>query len=876
MKFLKLTVIAILSLLCSVSCQVKEEMPDANYGYVQFKVYKAASYEPASKAIKGQLDYLSDAAKIKVTLKYGENYISQTLILSATNDEAAEYGLRSEKLRLLAGEYKILLFTLYDKVDEPIYEGTAENSNLTVVAGGNTQHDILANVTGRGKIQFTFTKKFPETKASTFEFTFDEIKYVTVTLHNTDASVTNSVEKFEMLPVNFDLHFDENNEANNTPGYYTSTLVCDSLLAIPAGTYKLYACDVYNQDKKELRKNKFDASNVEYVVSDNKTTEADVPLDVYTTNDIPEYIKDYKALKEIWESLDGPNWSYFGEANTDGCNWDFNKDVDLWGDQPGVKLHSNGRVAFIDVSDFGFKGDLSPAIGQLTELVELYLGTHNDDNILIRNLNLNPELRRTNPMEYHRAYMQALNPVTQFTAPIAFGLMEKGIDSPAIALHKAGVPEKEILESQDYQVMPLDVNIGKTVNGLNSLPKEIGNLKKLETFFIANASISSLPDEMANLTSCTDLEIYNCPNMTEFPVVIAQMPSLVSLNLSNNPQWDNGESDKGISALANGPSAELIQILYFRNNALTEFSADMRNFKKLGLADFTNNKITTLVPLGKDISFTQLYLTLNQIEEVPVDADGYFCGFEDIETLSFSYNKIKNFPNMFDKNSMYALGTVDFSFNQISSLPADFKGINVNVLSLAHNKFETYPVELTTSNSKISQLNLRSNGMTTIPDKAFDYRGGEYENLLYTVTFDLSYNKLTDLGESFHAGHFPYLYSVDLSYNCFNKFPFEPLDANSLVALAVRGQRDLNGNRCLREWPTGIYAHTGLRGLYLGSNDFRKIDDTISTICYILEISDNPNIEFDASDICYAWYNGAYILMYDKTQKIINCDYMLE
>ena len=42
------------------------------------------------------------------------------------------------------------------------------------------------------------------------------------------------------------------------------------------------------------------------------------------------------------------------------------------------------------------------------------------------------------------------------------------------------------------------------------------------------------------------------------------------------------------------------------------------------------------------------------------------------------------------------------------------------------------------------------------------------------------------------------------------------------------------------------------------------------------DISDNPNIVFDASDICYAWQVGAYILFYDKTQKILNCDAMLE
>ena len=45
---------------------------------------------------------------------------------------------------------------------------------------------------------------------------------------------------------------------------------------------------------------------------------------------------------------------------------------------------------------------------------------------------------------------------------------------------------------------------------------------------------------------------------------------------------------------------------------------------------------------------------------------------------------------------------------------------------------------------------------------------------------------------------------------------------------------------------------------------------------WTLDISDNPNITFDASDVCYAWENGAYILIYDKTQNITNCEAMLE
>ena len=87
---------------------VDEELPDnrdLDYGYVQFRLLKETQASPASKAEVPELDYLSDASKVKVTLQgAGGQLISQTLVLSAADKEAAEFGLRSDKLRLLAGE----------------------------------------------------------------------------------------------------------------------------------------------------------------------------------------------------------------------------------------------------------------------------------------------------------------------------------------------------------------------------------------------------------------------------------------------------------------------------------------------------------------------------------------------------------------------------------------------------------------------------------------------------------------------------------------------------------------------------------------------------------------------------------------------------
>lgn len=859
---------------CSEDKPIDNREP--NYGYVQFRLFKAASYDEGSRAVRPTLDYLSEAYKVKVTLAYGETTLAQTINLSAADAESAEFGLRSDKLKLLTGRYDVVTFSLYDATDELIYNGApAGECSVEVREGGLEVVDLTVNVTPRGAVRFSLTKDLSSlegTRAAEREYTFDEIRRASITVQNKMSNVRTS---FDKLQCKFSVHFDESDAEED--GYQTSSIVCDTTLSLTAGDYRVVSLVAYDASGMVLEV----LGNVEgadFSVADNRTTESAIPVALHATN---EYIKDYYALREIWESLNGESWYYVGENFPTGSNWDFNKDPDLWGDQPGVELHSNGRVARLDLSDFAFSGDMSPAIGQLTELVELYLGNHNDVNLLTYDPTANEvslSERRRNRMEHHKEYLSMIHTPTQLSEPCARALAEKGLLIPATSLY-ADKNEGDIFDlktGEQHQINLYDTNHGTLNNGLRSLPAEIGRLKKLEIFYVANSEIEALPAEMAELVSCTDLEIYNCPKMTRFPLSIAQMPELVSINISNNAQWSAEEIYAGLDALAKGPSREKIQILYARQNSLEELPASFSQMEKIGLLDLAFNKISKIHPLGKGVAPVQLYLDNNLIESLPRDEEGYFCGYDDIETFSVRFNRLKKVPNIFSSDSRFTMVSVDFSGNLIDGFEGEedgtYKGVKVNTLTLASNpRLTKYPTALAKSNSTVEYVILRACNVDEIPAGSFTY-----DNSIFLQSLDLSYNNLTDLPREFHAGNMPYFYGLDLSFNNFSEFPYEPLDCAGLTVFAVRSQRNEKGERCLREWPMGIYQHTGLRGLYLGSNDLRKIDDTISTLCYYLDISDNPNIVFDASDICYAWQTGAYILIYDKWQNITNCDPMLE
>ena len=205
--------------------------------------------------------------------------------------------MRSDKLKLLAGDYQVVTYALYDKLDQVAYEATPEgaHASFTVTPGGLSVHDLLADVVERGKVKFSLVKDFsdfdgtPQAKSATREYTFDEIRYVTVAVR----SSSNTTTVFEKLPAKFSIHFNEEDDVED--GYQTSTFVCDSLISLRGGRYIVESYSVFDSGKKLLEIN--DDVEASFVVEDNRTTEAKVPVRLHESD---EYIKDYYALYEIW------------------------------------------------------------------------------------------------------------------------------------------------------------------------------------------------------------------------------------------------------------------------------------------------------------------------------------------------------------------------------------------------------------------------------------------------------------------------------------------------------------------------------------------------------------------------------------------------
>lgn len=847
-------------------CSDDEKYLQPGYGYAQFKLFKRGGIDQkAMRAGNDELEYLRDAQKMKIVLINNEDgtEVTQTVGLNAMGDDS-EFGLRSEKLELLAGSYTVIGFYLYKANSATqdlklILSGEPEKTTVvTVTEGGLAVQDILIKVVERGSVKFELSKSMIEagarSAANADQFVFSDIRFVSITIQDQFSKVT---QRFSNIPFKY-----AEKLGTDKQGYEIAT--SDSILSLKAGTYDIVSYTLMNREKKTLDGDQLEG--ISFKVTDNVTTTAKMPVKIYKS---AQRILDYLALQEIWTALDGENWKYSGTSYPIGSNWNFDKEIDMWGVQPGVELDSKGRVVTLNIGSFGGKGNLPAAISQLSELKILTMGTHSDmvgDNV-IEQWRGEPtqELILASREDYNNRFVKKdLRNDLSEVIKLGFQLP----DNPLFSKEPLFKPTTA-KTSRTRNAATRDVPGGSLTHGIGRIPKEIGQLTNLTQLFIANGKFDDFEagTDLSKLENLTDVEIYNCPSMKKLPEALFTLPNIVMLNLANNPQIASADFHEGLVKLANGASKEKIQMMYLNNNNLATIPADFKNLKKIGKLDCSFNKITTLPALGKSINFIQLTMDHNQITEIPKD----FCGFEDVETFSFSYNKLTKFPNIFDSGSVYIIGSVDFSYNQISEFEdgENFKGINASTLSLSVNNFKEFPSILFRKNSLIGALLLSGNGMESFPDGSL--KGDKTFNL---TTLDLTYNKLSKLPKEFNAVTLPYLYGLDLSNNCFSSFPTGPLNVDHLTVFGLRNQRDKNGNRLIREWPDGIFMCPSLRILYLAGNDFRKIEERVSANVFMFEIKDNPNISIDMSPVCSLIKSGYYKLVYDRTQDIRGCDYL--
>jgi len=859
MKFekrnLTLLILALLSsvLLFTGCTEEAEPVSEPGYGYVQFHLFKKGSYTKAGD----KLEYLRDAAKIRVTLRSQDNdIITPVAVVEAVDKNLSEWGLQTAKIRLIAGKYTMTAYEIYDGLDNSVLVGSpSETVVLDVKPNGIVSEDIALNVVDRGWAKFRLVKDLSEivgTKAGkdgADEHPFYGIQSVDLTVKNKNTGEITEITNIEVT------HKFVDGEKAADPDYISGICVSDTLVALKGGTYTVTKFRTYFDYFRKVYETSTNVAENEFVVKDNQETDADVPVTLHTTSG---HVQDALALREIWEALDGPNWR---------IKWEFNCDVDAWTANTGVQILGNGRVASLDLTGTGAKGAMPAAIAKLTELRELTLGTIGYNAAAGgTTVTTGRKLTYFTPEDHEadrRLTIGTRDPRSRFSKELQQ------------SFEIAGDPVKPSVKSLSER-MPVMYKPEVNATDIVSLPDEINQLKNLEHITIAFSPIKTFPADMSGLTALTDVEIFACTELTEFPKGLATCPKLTSLTYSFNVNTAVSSMEEGISAINNGPASKTIQLLYFPNQRIDNMP-DLSNIPRLsvlviqgcGLKSFT-------APFSKDQFFVQFMASDNELTSLPRDEKGNFLAYNaETEEVNFSGNKFTELPDIFDAKSAYQVGTVDFSKNQIASVEHGdaYRGIKAATFDISYNKLKELPVQLFgTSSSSISYLKIDGNGMEKISKEAIE---GKYT--YRTTTISMAYNKLKSLPDEFDSLTFPYLSGIDMSYNRFDYFPYTAVNNQYLSVFIFRHQRDADGDRCMRTWPAGIgQALAGLRALYLGSNDIRVVTDELSYMIYNLDIQDNPNISIDVSAVCSYIKSGWFNLMYSPGQDIRGCDEALK
>ena len=289
----------------------------------------------------------------------------------------------------------------------------------------------------------------------------------------------------------------------------------------------------------------------------------------------------------------------------------------------------NGRVASLVISGFGADGVVPDAIGQLTELRILNLGAH--DELIGGHLfegvgtTMTPEQRQRIRMDYEQKFL--------------YRDIRENLSQILIDGINANPDFKPIKKSN--RIDKKDVQFGNLTNNIKGISKALMRCTKLENFFIANSPIVAdnfcmkLVDDSEsayrkayeeeendwnwnNFTMLTDMEIYNCKELTSLPMnMLFELPELQMLNVACNQKIKGDVLLDNWKKFIEGKSGKKIQVLYLGYNNLEEMPdyEHLSQMEKLGLIDLTNNSITEVNAFGKEINLTKVYLDYNQINK---------------------------------------------------------------------------------------------------------------------------------------------------------------------------------------------------------------------------------------------------------------------
>jgi len=210
--------------------------------------------------------------------------------------------------------------------------------------------------------------------------------------------------------------------------------------------------------------------------------------------------------------------------------------------------------------------------------------------------------------------------------------------------------------SVGYQLNAQQQVIGLELYGckLKELPKEIGQLRQLQTLYLGNSIIAQRLGLSSN-------------QLTQLPKEIAQLQQL--------------------------------QELYLRDNQLTQLPKEIGQLQQLQTLDLMENQLTQLPKeIGQLQQLQTLSLSSNQLTQLPKE----ISQLQQLQRLNLGRNQLTQLPK--EIGQLQQLQTLSLHNNQLTQFPKELLKLNLEVkwdndnsengIHVKDNPFEIPPVEI--------------------------------------------------------------------------------------------------------------------------------------------------------------------------------------
>ena len=215
---------------------------------------------------------------------------------------------------------------------------------------------------------------------------------------------------------------------------------------------------------------------------------------------------------------------------------------------------------------------------------------------------------------------------------------------------------------------------------IEHLPKEIGQLKKLEQFDLLNTKLQRLPNEIVSLSRLRFLELSDS-EVTELPEEFGRLVSLRVVILHRNQLKKLPDSFGEMSRL------EIAEIDFNQIEQLPEDLSGLTNLRVLGLGDSELSALPQSI--GELTAMEELYLGANQLTELPDEIGN----LERLETFQITRNQVRALPSTIGLLSN--LRHLAVESNQLTEIPPEVgKMTELIEFSVSNNQLRSLPKEL--------------------------------------------------------------------------------------------------------------------------------------------------------------------------------------